>query len=151
MFRIRTTLRAGVLALALLGCRDATGPSLDELVGEYILMTIDGDPLPVIVDQIEDDIAEVTAGLLTLDDNQNFTDATSLRFTISGEVTTSIETATGTWSVASNGTTVTFSPSDASGNYVMTWNGEDQLTQIFDGFTLVYLRSDAVALRTPRP
>lgn len=151
MPRIRNTLRAGVLALALLGCRDATGPSFDDLAGEYILMTIDGDPLPVIVDQIDDDIAEVTGGLLTLDGSGSFTDATTLRFTISGEVTTSIETAEGSWSVASNGTTVNFVPNDNTGAYTMAWNGEDGLTQIFDGFTLVYQRVDVGSLRTPRP
>lgn len=142
MLRIRNTLRAGVLALALMSCRDATGPDFDALVGEYILMTIDGDPLPVIVDQIDNDIAEVTAGLLTIEAGGGFTDATTLRFTISGEVTTSVEAAAGNWTVASNGTTVNFNPNDGSGAYSMTWNGADRLTQIFEGFTLVYERSD---------
>ena len=142
MLRIRNTLRAGVLALALVSCRDSTGPNFDALVGEYILMTIDGDPLPVIVDQVDNDIAEVTGGLLIIEEDGGFTDATSLRFTVSGEVTTSTETASGNWTVASNGATVNFNPNDNSGAYTMTWNGEDRLTQVFQGFVLVYERSD---------
>jgi len=39
-----------------------------------------------------------------------------------------------------SGSTVTFVPNDGSGNYTMTWNGQLRLTQLFQGFTLVYER-----------
>lgn len=135
----RNTLQAGILAVTLTACSsDAAGPDLDALVGQYALISIDGQPLPVIVDQQGEDIAEVTVGTVTLDGDGTFGDVTELRITESGVVTTEVDATEGTWTLV--GTTVTFSPSDQSGNYTMTWNGQDRLTQLFQGFTLVYER-----------
>ena len=133
---LRNTLRAGVIAVALAACRDSTGPDTDELVGSYNLFTIDGASLPVIVDQIGEDKAEITMGTVTLDENGTFGDATEIRVTEGGVVTTEVQSTQGTWTVS--GSTVTFVPNDGSGNYTMTWNGQLRLTQLFEGFTLVY-------------
>ena len=139
---IRKTMLAGIAAMALSACGgDATGPDADTLAGEYILFTIDGHTLPVIVDQVGDDIAEVTEGSVTLQPNGTFDDVTTLRITESGVVTTEVDATQGNWTVS--GTTVTFTPSDGSGSYTMTWDvqqGQRQLIQLFQGFTLVYQR-----------
>jgi hypothetical protein len=134
--RFRTTLTAGMLAASLAACGgDPTGTD-PELGGEYILVSIDGKLLPVIVDQIGNDIAEVTFGSVTLNANGTFSDVTHLRITESGVTTTEVDATQGTWAVV--GTTVAFTPNDGSGNYTMTWDGDIRLTQLFQGFTLVY-------------
>jgi hypothetical protein len=133
---LRNTLRAGAIAVALAACSDSTGPDTDDLVGSYDLITIDGASLPVIVDQIGEDKAEITMGTVTLDEDGTFGDATELRITEGGVVTTEVQSTQGTWTVS--GSTVSFVPNDGSGNYSMTWNGQLRLTQVFQGFTLVY-------------
>lgn len=133
----RTILVAAVIGLALGGCSDATGNgNAEDVAGVYTLQTIDGQLLPVIVDEQGEDIAEVTQGTVTLRTNLTFDDVTVLRITESGVVTTETEAAAGTWSLA--GRTVQFTPNDASGAYALAWDGGNQLTQLFDGFTLVY-------------
>ena len=133
---LRNTLRAGAIAVALAACSDSTGPDTDDLVGSYDLITIDGASLPVIVDQIGEDKAEITMGTVTLDEDGTFGDATELRITEGGVVTTEVQSTQGTWTVS--GSIVSFVPNDGSGNYSMTWNGQLRLTQVFQGFTLVY-------------
>ncbi len=141
---VRSTLLAGIAAVALGGCKDSTGTDADAVAGVYTLVTIDGQQLPVIVDQVGNDIVELTAGTVTLDANGTFSDVTDLRFTESGVATTEVDAAQGNWTVV--GTTVTFGPADGSANYTMTWNGQDRLTQLFQpdpaqpGFILVYER-----------
>ena len=135
---LRNTLRAGALAVALAACSDSTGPGTDDLVGSYDLITIDGASLPVIVDQIGEDKAEITMGTVTLDEDGIFGDVTEIRITEGGVVTTEVQSTQGNWTVS--GSTVTFVPNDGSGNYSMTWNGQLRLTQLFQGFTLVYER-----------
>jgi hypothetical protein len=133
---LRNTLRAGAIAVALAACSDSTGPDTDDLVGSYTLITIDGASLPVVVDQVGEDKAEVTMGTVTLDEDGTFGDATELRITEGGVVTTEVQSTQGTWTIS--GSTVTFVPNDGSGNYSMTWDGQLRLTQLFEGFTLVY-------------
>jgi hypothetical protein len=133
---LRMALRAGVLMVALAACSDSTGPNSDNLVGSYDLITVDGASLPVIVDQIGEDKAEITMGTVTLDEDGTFGDVTELRITEAGVVTTEVVSTQGTWTVS--GSTVTFVPNDGSGNYSMTWDGQLRLTQLFQGFTLVY-------------
>lgn len=142
---VRKTLGAGMAALTLAACGgDATGNDPDAVVGQYVLISINALPLPVIVDQIGDDIAEVTGGTVTVDADGTFGDVTNLRFTESGVVTTEVDATQGNWTLS--GTTVTFTPNDGSGTYTMTWNGQDRLTQLFrpdpnlPGFTLIYER-----------
>ena len=135
----RNTLNAGMIAVSLAACSgDSTGPDLDELAGEYILFTINGQSLPVIVDQFGNDIVEITQGSVSLESNGTFDDVTQLRITESGAVSTEVDVTQGTWEAV--GTTVTFRPTDGSGTYTMTWDGQLRLTQLFTGLTLVYER-----------
>ncbi|HJU72752.1 MAG TPA: hypothetical protein VJ717_03330 [Gemmatimonadaceae bacterium] len=130
------------LTLALLaGCGDddSTGPD-EGIAGVYTLLTINGQQLPVVVQQQGSDRAEITQGSVTINENGTFTDVTQVRFTISGQVSNDTETASGTWT--RTGSTLQFSPTSPSGStpYTMTWDGDDRLTQVFQGFTLVYER-----------
>ena len=135
---VRQILSTAVLTVALGSCSSDTTENTDinAVAGAYVLLTIDGQSLPVVVDQQGADIAEVIEGDVDLATDLTFTDVTTLRLTIGGVVTTEADPATGTWSVT--GTTVRFTPTDGSPVYTMTWNGTDRLTQLFQGFTLVY-------------
>ena len=75
-------------------------------------------------------------GTVTLDEDGTFGDVTELRITEGGVVTTEGVSTQGTWTIS--GSTVTFVPNDGSDNYTMTWDGQLRLTQLFQGFTLVY-------------
>jgi hypothetical protein len=132
-------LLAVVMGFSLGACHDtaaSTGP--DAAVGVYTLQTIDGQPLPAIVDQVGNDIAEVTQGSVTLDGDMTFDDVTVLRITQAGVVSNETQAAAGTWTLS--GRTLELNPSDGSGVYELTWDGNDELTQTFQGFTLVYRR-----------
>jgi hypothetical protein len=136
---VRKALFAGFTAVAMAACgNDVTGTDPDAVAGEYLLISIDGQPLPVIVDQVGNDIAEVTQGSVSLEADGRFSDVTELRLTESGVTTTEVDATQGTWAVV--GTTISFMPNDGSGNYTMTWDRQDRLTQLFQGFTLVYER-----------
>ena len=130
---------AALLGLTLAACSDTAGSNdADDAVGAYTLRTIDGQNLPVIVDQQGNDIAEVIQGSVTLNANRTFTDLTVLRITEGGVVTTENDETSGTWSLA--GRTVQFAPGGLPAPYAMAWDGGDELTQLFNGFTLVYRR-----------
>jgi hypothetical protein len=83
-------------------------------------------------------MVEITQGTVTLDADRSFDDSTVLRFTIADVVSSETDAASGSWTLS--GRTVEFTPSDQSGAYEMTWDGGDQLVQLFDGLTLVYQR-----------
>ena len=127
------------LALPALGaCSDIVGSSdSEELIGVYQLISVDGDPPPVIVDQDATATLEITAGTVTLSED-GFVDATTTRLTVNGVPTTEVTTAEGSWSIS--GSTVRFTPNDDSGQYTMTWDGANKLTQVFEGIVLVYQR-----------
>ena len=130
-------LLAAVMGLTLAACSDtAASTGADAAVGVYSLQTIDGRPLPVIVDQQGNDMAEVAQGTVTLAADRSFSDVTLLRITASEVVSTETDSANGTWTLS--GRTVGFTPSDMSGPYEMIWDGGNQLSQLFNGFTLVY-------------
>ncbi len=130
---------AAVMSLSVGACSDSTGSGdADQAVGVYTLVSIDGFQLPVIVDQQGNDIAEVLSGSVTLDGDLSFDDTTDLRITEAGVVTTETDAVTGTWALS--GRTVQFNPNDGSADYTMSWDGNDQITQLFNGFTLIYRR-----------
>jgi hypothetical protein len=134
-----TILFATVMGLSLGACNDTLASTgADAAVGVYTLQTIDGQSLPVIVDQQGNDIAEITQGTVTLDADGSFADVTELSITQSGVVSTETDAAVGAWALS--GRTVQFVPNDGSGVYEMTWDGQDQLTQSFNGSILVYQR-----------
>ena len=138
-FARQSMLAAALAVLAACG-DDSTAPDDEDVAGVYTLLSINGQQLPAVVQQQGSDRAEITQGSITLNQNGTFTDVVQVRFTISGQVSSQTETATGNWTL--NGTTVTLNPTSPQGStsYTMTWDGNDRLTQLFEGFTLVYGR-----------
>ena len=101
----------------------------------YALLTVDGQPLPFLYLQIGEDKVEFLDGTVHLNADKTFIDATTLRITELGVVTTEVDQADGFWELS--GSTVNFIQSDL-GAYSMVWDGSDRLTQVVEGPTLIY-------------
>ena len=128
-----------VTALACGGGSDkSTGPNA-AVAGTYTLRTINGQILPVIIDQEGNDKLEITGGTVTLNSDLSFVDATTYRLTLSGQVTSETDTGFGTYVVTGNNVTFNLT-SPVVGSYSMAWNGSNQLTQVETGATLIYQR-----------
>jgi len=106
-------------------------------VGIYILQTINGESLPFVLVEVEEDMIEVLSGSVTLRNDQTFTDATTFRITEAGEVSTEEDIFSGTW--VRTGNTIRFFVSTGE-TQTMTFDGENRLTQVVEGFTLVYAK-----------
>jgi hypothetical protein len=116
---------------------DSTDPS-ELLIGLYILERIDDQPLPFVLDFVdEDNLLEFVEGSVTLNADGSFVDSATLRLTENGVATSETEAASGQWT--RQGNTVTFTPT-SSDAYSMTWDGSTRLTQQIQGFTLDYVR-----------
>jgi hypothetical protein len=78
-----------VLAVGLLaaGCSDATGPEPSPL-GRYFLISVAGDPLPIVTVQSPSGSLELVAGSIELVDQETCLGARTLRQTFQGQVTT---------------------------------------------------------------
>ena len=120
------------------GGSDTTAPpGADAAVGVYTLVTINGQPMPVIVQGSGNDKIEVTGGAVTLKQDRTFSDITNARITAAGSATSESDTVSGTWTRQAN--TVQFAATGFMA-YSMTWDGSNRLTQSFQGFTLIYLK-----------
>jgi len=117
------------------GSNTIAPPAVDAAVGVYTLSTINGQTMPVIVQQSGNDKVEITGGVVTLKEDRTFSDVTNARITVAGSVTSESDAASGTWTRQAN--TVQFVPTGFAA-YSMTWDGSNRLTQSFEGFTLIY-------------
>jgi hypothetical protein len=136
MRRLMTVLAAAIV-LPLTACGDDSSPTEEAAAvsGTYTLRTINGEDLPVTIDQVGDDFAEVIHGSVTFHADSLFTDSVTFRYTIEGEVTVEEDAISGTYE--QNGSAVVLTPSDDSGTYSMSVSG-NTLTQTFAQFALVY-------------
>lgn len=133
MLAVATVLLA---AMACGGGSDTTSPpGVDAAVGVYTLTSINGQPMPVIVQESGNSKTEITGGVVTLKGDRTFTDVTNARITTGGNVTTESDGVSGSWTRQAN--TVQFAPTGFEA-YSMTWDGSNRLTQTFQGFTLIY-------------
>jgi uncharacterized lipoprotein YehR (DUF1307 family) len=141
MRRLMTVLAAAIV-LPLTACGDDSTPTEEAAAvsGTYSLRTINGEDLPVTIDQQGDDITEVIHGSVTFHAASLFTDSVTFRFTIGGEVTIDEDAITGTYE--QTGSTVVLTPSDESDSYAMSVSGntltQTFVTHTFEPFTLVY-------------
>lgn len=123
------------IAMTLAGCSgDSTGPRAT-VVGDYVLISINGSPLPFVLVQIPGYSLRIMSSTLTLNTNNTFSAAVTYQETEAGQTVTVSETCTGTYSVSGN--SVAFSEAIASntncgGNYNGSWDGDDRLTVAFD-------------------
>ncbi len=98
-----------VLIFGVTACGD-DGTGLENVIGTYILETIDGGPLPWILLQVGGNKIEVTAGSVTLNADRTCSDSITLRTTESGSVTT--DTATDMCTYTTDGQAVTLTYAD---------------------------------------
>jgi hypothetical protein len=134
MRRLLTALAAAVV-LPLYACGDdnPTEPAV-EVSGRYTLRTINGQDLPVTIDQAGDDRIEVTFGAMTFNPDNTFTDSTTFHVTIDAELTVEDVVAVGTYT--QTGTAVTLTPTIGQTYQVSV--SADMLTQTIAQFVLVY-------------
>jgi hypothetical protein len=141
LLRSTKAILAGLLVLSLACSGEPIGPEDppdDPIIGDYTLQTINNLPLPVVIEDDGTITVEITAGVVNIFPDGTFNDITDLRITEDGESSTFVDTGLGTWSRTAN--VITFTLSDGSGSYTMTWDGGDRLSQLFDGDQLVYER-----------
>jgi len=125
-----------LLALLACGGDDSTGPGAS-IAGAYSLTTVNGAPLPFVVQQAGTYKYEITADTYTLAAGGTWTEEWTDRTTSNGAVTTSTNTDAGTWS--GNGASITLT-SPASGAVSGTVSG-NTLSLSADGFTLIFTKS----------
>ncbi len=123
--------------LALLACGGdgSTGPGAS-IAGAYSLTTVNGAPLPFVVQQAGTFKREITADTYTLAAGGTWTEVRAERTTSNGAVTTSTITDAGTWS--GNGTSITLT-SPASTSLSGTVSG-NTLSLSSAGNTMVYTK-----------
>ncbi len=125
-------------AVALLGCGgDSTGPAASA-EGSWLLLTVNGSPLPVTVFQTTTYRLEVISDQYILESDGHYTENFTTRETDGTTVTTTDDSDFGTWSQSGNQVSVT-----ASDNTTLTGtiNGSgDRITINSQGFLLVYGR-----------
>jgi hypothetical protein len=122
-----------VLSLALLA---ACGTEPRALEGTYVLRSVDGVTVPVILYEDETEKDELLSGEVQLRDDGTFTDITAMRLTVNEEVRVDIIEAQGTWS--QDGSDVVFQMSNG-GTYRMSFSS-NTLTQDWYGYLLSYHR-----------
>ena len=124
--------RLALLLLALACGGDATGPE-DSVAGTYSLRTVNGANLPYVVFQSGQDKSELTSDVLTLTES-SFTQLSTIRTTINGQVTTTTEADAGSFTRSGTAASFQFN-SGTSGTGTI---GGGQITVALSGFSFVY-------------
>ena len=129
-----------VLALAssavACGSDNVTSPTLESIPGTWNLTTLNGAPLPFVLQAANPKVEFLDDQIVMLSD-RTFTDTYNFRFTSStGEVTTDGSIDTGVWTL--NGTALVFSYSDGT-TVTATVNG-GSFTIAGGGFSQLYTK-----------
>jgi len=96
------------------GGSDATAPSASvSIVGSWTLQSVNGSPLPYVMDRNGADKSEMTADILTFLTSGQFTDIAQVRVTSGGQVSTLAVQQAGTYAANKGNVTLTFA-GDAS-------------------------------------
>jgi hypothetical protein len=112
-------------------------PPPPPVTGSYTLISINGLPLPVILVDSEGNEIEVVSGIVILNADMTFSDATTVRFRVDDEVVTENWIAVGTYTRTGN--VITLIPTEGP-TYTMVFDGVRRLTQILGSLTIVYQR-----------
>ena len=120
---------------------DSTGPG--SIAGRYTLQTINGNPLPFVVLQVEGGKIEITAAHINLNADLTCSDSVTVRTTIGGNVSTEVETDVCTYTINNQALTVTFVREEPVGGSITTTKitlsiTGSQLTLSQDGMVLIY-------------
>jgi urease beta subunit len=124
------------LLLPLTACGDGPSEPAAQVSGSYHLQTINGQPLPFILEQAGANRLEMVSSTITFEADGRFTDVALLRLTQAGEVQEVADTLAGTY--AQSGHTVTLSPDD--GGSLPLFVSGTTLTQTINIYTLVYTK-----------
>ena len=125
-----------LISLLIVGCGDDTGPDAG-LVGTWRLQSVDGQPLPWILEEPGVDKLEVTEEIYTLREGGLFSMTTTFRVTDAGAVSSETVPHNGTYIVDGSSVTFTYT-SDGSTDIAAI----DNVTMTLDdiGHTFVYRR-----------
>ena len=123
-----------VLAAACSG-KDTTAATSVSIVGVWTLQTVNGAPLPYLMDQAGADKSEMTGDVLTFLASGQFTEIAQVRVTSGGQVTTQTVPQAGTFTASKGSIAMTFagSSTQAQGS-----QAGSSLTLALNGLTLVY-------------
>jgi hypothetical protein len=134
MRRFLLTVATAASALAITSCGDITG--VGNVTGAYELQTINGQFLPVTVDDPAAGTIVIVGGEIILDSDETFSDLVDYRFPGSSQIQS--QPVFGTYTRSGN--TITFFP-DNGGDYRMTVSSNGRLVGTTnDGLRLVYQR-----------
>jgi hypothetical protein len=130
-------LAALMVLVVALACGDSsTAPDLTESAGNYVMRTINGNPLPFAVLTTADVKLEITAETLYMTSNGRFSDVTRYRRTALGAVDFPADTLGGEWTI--RGQTVSLK---ATNGYLFTASlVGNTLTIEGDGLSFVYTK-----------
>lgn len=111
-----------VLASLSLGCSSytLTTPTQESLGGKWNLTAVDGTSLPYTAPHIGTDKQEVMADVLTITPPNTFTEVTTVRSTVGGQVTTQTITDSGTYEFNSYAVTFHFQGDGSLGSGTLT-------------------------------
>jgi hypothetical protein len=111
-----------VLAFVLAACSDATAPDPEAAaVGNYVLMSVNGGPLPALIFQNAAGRIDVISGALTLRADRSFTEARDIR-TTSG-TTSRVDTARDNGGYSVTGTQITFTIPPTGSQAAISYTG----------------------------
>lgn len=127
-----------VFAIALTACGSdsTTGPTAS-IVGTWHLQSINGTPLPYVIAQTGTNKTELTADVFTVSVGGSFTETTTLRLTVNGQVTTQSGADAGNYTL--NGTAVSFRFNSDGSTGTGAWSG-NTVTVAESGFSYIYTR-----------
>ncbi len=126
------------LGLTATACSDSTGPGAS-LAGTYSLQTINGQPLPVVVENSASLYSEVVLAQLTINANGSYNSLTRYRDTYPGQSPVLVdETFTGYWTLSGDQIVLTEDGYPNAPTYGQVSNNRITLSDF--GYTLVYVR-----------
>lgn len=134
--RTRNLIAAVLLSVSIGACGGDGVTEPDTVAGTYVLKTVDGKPVPVVVYEEPGYKLEIISSNYVLTEGGTFTNNASWKETIDGAVSTGNESSSGTFTV--NGSTLSFiSP---GGDAFQGTRVGNTLTLNFEGIVAVYVK-----------
>jgi hypothetical protein len=139
---MRRTAFVATMILAILsaaGCGgDSTSPATQSIVGSWTLQSVNGSPLPFIVQQTGTDKLELLSDVIVISGTGSFTQTTSVRTTTNGVPTTQPVADAGSYTLNGSAITLHFNSDGFTGT--ASWSGNTITTTTAEGLALVYKR-----------
>ena len=130
-----------LVAAGATACADnATSPNavqFTNVAGVYALSTVNGQGLPLLMQQDDTASVQLLRGAITLGSDNSFTDVITVQFNAPSGSTVQDDTLSGVYSL--NGATVLFQPSNNTGTYTASVT-DSTLVESDPGVTVVYRR-----------